>query len=133
MIEYITTERAPVALGAFSQAVRAGGFLFTSGIASVDPVTRKVIGHTAEEQLRICHQHLRAILEAAGAAMEDLVKVYLYLADIDDYPALDRLWGELFPPPRPCRGLLPLPWTKEKPCPGWEGLLIELSAVAYLG
>lgn len=133
MIEYLTTEKAPVELGAFSQAVKAGDFLFTSGIAPADPVTRKVIGDTAEEQLRICHQHLKAILEAAGASMKDLVKVYLYLADIDDYPALDRLWAELFPSPRPCRGLHPLPWTKEKPCPGWEGMFVELSAVAYLG
>lgn len=132
MIEYIATEKAPVELGAFSQAVKAGSFLITSGIAPVDPVTRKVIGHTAGEQLRICYQHLNAILGAAGASKKDLVKVYLHLADIDDYPALDRLWEELFPPPRPCRGLLPLPWTKQKPCPGWEGMIVELSAVAYI-
>jgi 2-iminobutanoate/2-iminopropanoate deaminase len=133
VIEHITTEKAPVELGAFSQAVKAGGFLITSGIAPVDPMTREVIGDTVEEQLRICHEHLRAILEAARASMRDLVKVNLYLADIDDYPLIDRLWAKLFPPPRPCRGLYPLPWTKEKPCPGWEGIFVELSAVAYLG
>jgi 2-iminobutanoate/2-iminopropanoate deaminase len=133
VIEYISTEKSPLELGAFSQAVKAGGFLITSGIAPVDPSTWKVIGDTVEEQVRICYEHLKVILEAAGASMGDLVKVNVYLADIDDYPAVDRLWGELFPRPRPCRGLHALPWTKEKPCPGWEGIFVELSAIAYLG
>jgi 2-iminobutanoate/2-iminopropanoate deaminase len=133
MIEHITTEKAPLELGAFSQAVKAGSFLFTSGIAPVDPGTRAVIGDTIEEQVRICHAHLLELLEAANASAQDLAKVNVYLADIDDYPIVDHLWAELFPRPRPCRGLHPLPWTKEKPCPGWAGILVELSAIAYMG
>jgi len=133
MIEHIMTEAAPLELGAFSQAVKAGGFIYTSGIAPVDPTTRQVIHGTVEEQLRICHRHLAAILAAAGASMKDLVKVFVYVADIEDYPTIDAVWAELFPRPRPCRGFYPLPWTKEKPCPGWEGILVELSAIAYVG
>ncbi len=133
MIEHIVTDGSPLELGAFSQAVKAGGFIYTSGIAPVDPVTRQVIVGSVEEQLRVCHRHLLEILAAAGASMQDLVKVFVYVADIEDYPAVDALWAELFPRPRPCRGFYPLPWTKETSCPGWEGILVELSAIAYVG
>ena len=111
--------------GPYSPAIRAGGFLFISGQIPVDGAGELVRGGI-EEQTRQCMENLRAVLSAAGASFSDLVKVTIYLADMGDFVAVNRVYGEYFdlePPARACVQVGALP----------KGARIEIEALAYLG
>lgn len=94
----IFTEDAPKPLGAYSQAIRAGGFVFTSGQLPIDPRTNEVAGTTIEEQTRQVLLNLKSILNKAGAGMESVVKTNVYLKDLNDLQAMNKVYGEFFDP-----------------------------------
>ena len=112
-------------VGPYSPAIRAGDFLFVSGQIPIGPDGELVRGGI-EEQARRCLENLRAVLAAAGATFSDLVKVTIYLVDMGDFAAVNRVYAEYFdlaPPARACVGVSALP----------KGARVEIEAVAYLG
>lgn len=100
----ISTPKAPVPRGAYSQAVVVGDLVVTAGFGPVDPVTRETVGDEIEAQTRRTLENVRAALEAAGADLQDVVKVTAHLSDVDrDWDGFDRAYAEFFDEPRPVR------------------------------
>src|SRR4029450_10492854 len=98
----VSSDQAPAALGPYSQAIVAGGFVFCSGTAGIDPATGAV-GDGIEAQTEQALRNLAVILEAAGASMADLVKVTIYYADVDDFSKLNEVYARHMPDPPPAR------------------------------
>jgi len=101
--EIISTEKAPRALGPYSQAVRANGFIFTAGQGPLDPATGKLVeGDTAAQTLRVM-ENLKTIVEAAGSSLDRAVKATVYLKDMQDFAAMNEVYGRYFPQNPPAR------------------------------
>ncbi|OGD29902.1 MAG: reactive intermediate/imine deaminase [Candidatus Aminicenantes bacterium RBG_13_63_10] len=97
------TDRAPKAIGPYSQAVAAGGFVFASGQIPLVPSTGELNTGTIEDQTRQALSNLRAVLEAAGCGLDDAVKTTVYLQDMNDFSRMNAVYGEFFKPPYPAR------------------------------
>ena len=124
-MEKIETDRAPKAIGPYSQAVKAGGFVFVSGQIPLTPSGELVAG-PIEAQARQVLENLKAILEAAGSGLDRVVQVTAYLSDIDDFQAFNQVYAEFFKEPYPARavvGVAALP----------KGVKVEVAAVAMGG
>src|SRR4029453_12453352 len=92
----VSSDQAPAALGPYSQAIVAGGFVFCSGTAGIDPATGAV-RDGIEDQRDQALQNLAAVLEAAGTSMADLVKVTIFYADVDDFSKLNEVYARHMP------------------------------------
>jgi 2-iminobutanoate/2-iminopropanoate deaminase len=94
--ETIHTTAAPEALGPYSQAIAAGPYVFTSGQIGLDPLTGELAGESVEEQTRQVMANLAAVLAAAGLTFTDVVKTTIFLADMNDFAAVNAIYGESF-------------------------------------
>ncbi len=103
MIETVSTEAAPAALGPYSQALKTGGFIFCSGQIPIDPKTNTVTAVTIEDQTRQSISNLRAVLEAAGSSLAHVVKTTVFLKDMNDFAAVNAVYAELFGDTKPAR------------------------------
>jgi 2-iminobutanoate/2-iminopropanoate deaminase len=101
--EIIKTESAPAAIGPYSQAVRAGGFVFASGQISLDPTTGEFVSGGVAEQTEQVMRNLVAVLEAAGTNLESVVKTTVFLADMNDFAAMNEVYGRYFKEHPPAR------------------------------
>jgi len=101
--EVISTDKAPKAIGPYSQAVRAGGFLFTAGQIALDPATGQVVeGDVARQTIRVM-ENLKAIVEAAGSSLDRAVKATVYLKDMGDFAAMNEVYARYFTSNPPAR------------------------------
>jgi 2-iminobutanoate/2-iminopropanoate deaminase len=122
----VYTDRAPKAVGPYSQGICAGDFVFTSGQVGLDPATGKMVAGGTTAQARRIMENLRAILEAANSDFSKVVKVTVYLSDINDFAEFNEVYSEYFPSDPPARSAfqvaaLPL------------GALVEIEMVALAG
>jgi 2-iminobutanoate/2-iminopropanoate deaminase len=99
----IKSEHAPAAIGPYSPAVVANGFVFTAGQTGSDPATKKLVEGGISEQTRQTLKNVKAVLEAAGVGLENVVKTTVFLADMNDFSAMNAVYGEFFPEPYPAR------------------------------
>ncbi|MBR0411190.1 MAG: RidA family protein [Eubacterium sp.] len=120
----IYTEKAPAAVGPYSQAVVTGGIVYTSGQIALDPVSGELVGTTIEEQADQVMKNLVSILEAAGTKPENAVKTLCFLTDISDFAAFNEVYARYFTekPARSCVGVQALP----------KGALCEVEVIAAL-
>ena len=103
MRDVISTDRGPRAIGPYSQAIRAGGFLFLSGQVSLDPATQQLVqGDIAAQTTRVL-ENLKGILEAAGSSLDRVVKTTVYLKDMNDFSAMNEVYARYFPSAPPAR------------------------------
>lgn len=103
MKEIISTDKAPKAIGPYSQATRAGGFLFTAGQIALDPATGQIVeGDVARQTTRVM-ENLKAIVEAAGSSLDRAVKATVYLKDMNDFAAMNEVYGKYFAKNPPAR------------------------------
>ncbi len=102
-MDIISTEKAPQALGPYSQAIRANGFIFCSGQIPIDPAAGAVVATTAEEQTRQAITNLRNVLEAAGSGLDKVVKTTVFISDMVDFAAVNGVYAELFGATKPAR------------------------------
>ena len=123
-MKYISTENAPAAIGPYSQAIEANGFLFASGQVPLSPVTGEVVGTTIEEQAKQSCENVKGILTAAGLTFEDVIKTTCFLADIGDFAAFNAVYAEYFTgkPARSCVAVKDLP----------KGVKVEVELIADL-
>jgi 2-iminobutanoate/2-iminopropanoate deaminase len=119
----VSTDRAAKPMGPYSQAVRAGGFIYVSGQGPVDP-QGNIIEGDIREQTRLALTNIRNILEAAGAKLEDVVRCGVFLADIKDFAAMNEVYTEFFPQNHPART------TVSAVLPGGR---VEIDALAHVG
>jgi len=103
MKKCIATENAPAAIGPYSQAVEANGFLFTSGQLPIDPNTGKLVEGSIEEMAHQVFKNLQAITEAAGTGLDHAVKTTVFLADISNFQAVNQVYAQYFKEPYPAR------------------------------
>jgi len=101
--EIVKTEKAPAAIGPYSQAVRAGGFIFASGQIPLDPATGEFVSGGVAEQTEQVMRNLSAVLEAAGASLAQVVKTTVFLADMNDFAAMNEVYGRYFQENPPAR------------------------------
>jgi 2-iminobutanoate/2-iminopropanoate deaminase len=99
----ISTERAPKAIGPYSQAVRAGQLLFVSGQIPLDPATGQMVGGDVAAQTRRVLDNVRAILDASNRSYADVVRTTIFLADINDFATVNEVYGQYFAEPYPAR------------------------------
>ena len=102
----VATDHAPKAIGPYSQAVRAGNLLFVSGQVPIDPATGAIIDGDIAAQTHRVMRNLTAIVEAAGATMDDVVRCTVYLADMNDFAAMNEVYGSYFSQPAPARATI---------------------------
>ena len=99
----VTTTDAPAAIGPYSQAIKAGDYLFVSGQIPLDPATGQLITGDIAAQTHRVFKNLSAILEAAGATLDHVVRTTVYLADMDDFTAMNAVYATYFSTPAPAR------------------------------
>lgn len=124
--EIIHSDRAPKAVGPYSQAVRVGDFIFASGQIPLHPETGQLVQGDVAVQAERVLQNLQAVLEAAGVSMADVVKVTVYLADMNDFAAMNEVYSRFFasdPPARVAVEVSRLPMD----------VRVEMDAIAYKG
>jgi 2-iminobutanoate/2-iminopropanoate deaminase len=107
--EIIRTDRAPKPLAGYSQAVKAGGFIFVAGQGPFDAATGRVQGDTIQAQTAQCLRNVEAILQAAGSSLDQVVSATFFLGFEDDYAGMNEEWGKWFPENPPARQGAKLP------------------------
>jgi len=125
MREVIQTKNAPDGIGPFSQAIRANGFLFVAGQVPVDPQTRNVVTGDLHVQTQRVFQNLTAILEAAGSSLEKVVRVGVFLKDLNDFARFNELYARYFPSAPPAR-------TTVEAARLPKDVLVEIDAIAIV-
>ena len=122
MQEKIETDKAPKAIGLYTQAIKAGGFVFTSGQIPINPVTNTIEETTVEGQTEQVILNLQAVLEAAGLSLDHVVKTTCYLQSMSDFAAFNEVYAKFFTakPARSCVAARELP----------RGALVEMDAIA---
>ncbi len=103
MREVIATNDAPKAIGPYSQAIRANGFLFLSGQTPIDPATQQLISGSIAEQTERVLRNLEAVLKQAGSSMAKVVRCGVFLKDMNDFTAMNEVYGKFFPSNPPAR------------------------------
>lgn len=123
-MENVHTDKAPQAIGPYSQAKISGNMVFTSGQIPIDPATGELVNGGIEEMTRRVCENLKAVLEAAGTSLDKVVKTNCFLKDIGDFAAFNAVYAEYFTgkPARSCVGGLQIP----------KGALVEVEVIAEL-
>jgi 2-iminobutanoate/2-iminopropanoate deaminase len=103
MREIVTTDRGPKAIGPYSQAVKANGFVFVSGQVAIDPKTQQVIEGAIVPQTERVMENLKGIVEASGSSLDKVVKTTVFLADMNDFAAMNEVYARYFPANPPAR------------------------------
>ena len=123
MKHIIKTDKAPAAIGPYSQAVEVNGMVYTSGVIPVDPATGEIAGSTAADQAEQVFSNLKNLIEASGTTMENIVKTVVFLKDMEDFAAVNGVYAKYFPQPYParsCVGVARLP----------KDVMLEVEAIA---
>ncbi len=123
MRETVRTDKAPAAIGPYSQAILSGGFLFCSGQIPLDPATGKMVEGGVESQTERVLSNLAAVLEAGGASLRSVAKTTVYLVDLSDFSAMNKVYGTFFPENPPARATIQVAKLP-------AGALVEIDAVA---
>lgn len=124
-MKVIATDKAPAAVGPYSQAIQAGNMLFVSGQIPLVPGTGQFIEGGIKEQTRQCLNNLKAIIEESGASFNDTVRVGVFLADINDFAAMNDVYAEFFTEHKPARAAVEVANIP-------KGALVEIEAIAYI-
>jgi len=124
-LRQISTDKAPSAIGPYSQAVIANGFLFTAGQIALDPVAGQIIPGGIVEQTERVMENLTAVLSAGGATWKDVVKTTVYLHDLSHFPTVNEIYGRWLGDARPARSTVQVPGLP-------RGALVEIDAIAVV-
>ena len=124
--EIVRADKAPQAIGPYSQGVRAGGFVFLSGQIPLDPLTGQITGTDSVEQAEQVMKNIEAVLSAAGLGFVDVVKTTIFLVDLADFAAVNEVYGRRFPEEPPARSTVEV-----KGLP--RGSRVEIEVVAFSG
>lgn len=123
MSDAISTKDAPQAIGPYSQAIRANGFVFVSGQVAIDPATQQVISGDVAAQTHRVLQNVSVILKAAGSGLEKVIRSTVFLKNMDDFAAMNAVYGSYFPSPPPARSTVEVARLP-------KDLLVEIDVIA---
>ena len=119
----LSTDKAPAAIGPYSQGVVSGGFLFSAGQIALDPATGQIVEGGVTAQTERVMQNLLAVLESAGVAWKDVVKTTVYLHDMADFPTVNEIYGRILGEARPARSTVQVSALP-------RGALVEIDLIA---
>jgi 2-iminobutanoate/2-iminopropanoate deaminase len=119
----VSTDKAPAAVGPYSQAIIAGDFVYTAGQLSLDPKTGELLGEDVAAQTRKTIENLKSVLEAAGTSLDRVVKTTIYLTDMGNFAEMNAVYAEFFPSDPPARSTVEVG-------PLAKGAIVEIDAVA---
>ena len=122
----VVTEGAPKAIGPYSQAIGTDGLVFTAGQVALDPKTMELVGTTTAEQTEQVMKNLKAVLEAGGTNLDNVVKTTVFLADMADFAAMNEVYGRHFGAHRPARATVAAAGLP-------RGVRVEIECVARAG
>ena len=122
----ISTEKAPSAIGPYSQGIVANGFLFTAGQIPLDPASGKMVEGGIVEQTERVMQNLQEVLRSAGATWSDVVKTTVYLHDLSNFPTVNEVYGKWLGDARPARSTVEVTALP-------RGAMVEIDAIAVMG
>ncbi len=125
MKQEINTQNAPKAIGPYSQGIIANGFVFASGQIPLDPATGELNIGSVEEQAHLALTNLKAVIEASGSSMDLVVKCTVFLKNMDDYGAVNAIYGEYFKSPYPARAAIQVARLP-------KDVKVEIEAIAIL-
>jgi 2-iminobutanoate/2-iminopropanoate deaminase len=125
-VKKIETQKAPAAIGPYSQAIEHNGFLFVSGQLPLDPADGTIVGSDAAEQIRQCLSNLAAIATAAGGSLATTVKTTVLLTNLDEFSAVNEVYGNYFQAPYPARACYQVAALP-------KGARVEVEAIIALG
>ena len=125
MIETVSTPNAPQALGPYSQALKAGGFVWCSGQIPINPESGSIEAVTIEDQTRQAITNLKNVLETAGASLAQVVKTTVFIKDMNDFAALNKVYAEMFGDTKPARSCVEVARLP-------KDVLVEIECVAAL-
>ena len=120
----ISTDQAPAAIGPYSQANAAGGFLFTAGQIPLDPATMEIVGTTAAEQAQQALTNAKAVVEAGGLTLDDVVKVTVFIMDMGEFGNINEVYQTFFSAEPPARSVVEVSRLP-------KDVLVEIEMVAY--
>ena len=126
MKKVIVTDKAPEAIGPYSQAIQAGDFLFASGQIPLDPVTGQMVTGSIEDQARRVFENIKGLLESAGYTMQNVIKSLVFAADMNDFAAINGVYAQYFTENPPARSFVAV---KDLP----KGAGIEVEVIAWKG
>ena len=125
MRKIVSTDKAPAAIGPYSQANIFGDFIFTSGQVPLDPATGDIVGTTIEEQTRQVFKNMKAILETAGSSLDKVLKTTVFIKNMNDFEKMNEIYAEFFTegsyPSRSAVEVARLP----------KDVLVEIETIAY--
>jgi len=121
----VATDKAPAAIGPYSQAIKAGGFVFTSGVIPLDPASGEIVGENITEQTERVLASLKAVLEAAGSGLDKVVKTTCFLQNLGDFAAFNEVYAAAFTSDPPARSTVQVAKLPRE-------VLVEVEAVALL-
>lgn len=122
----IATDGAPKAIGPYSQAIRSGDLIFLSGQIPLDPKTGELVRGTIEEEVTRVLDNIRAVLEASGAGLDDVVRTTVFLADMADFQAMNGVYAKAFGDARPARSTVQVAGLP-------RGARVEIDVIARVG
>ncbi|MBN1222777.1 MAG: RidA family protein [Candidatus Aminicenantes bacterium] len=125
MQKEVKTENAPKAIGPYSQGIVANGFVFASGQIPLDPVSGELNKGPVDEQTRLVLTNLKGVLEASGSSLNKVVKCTVFLKDMNDYVAMNNVYGEFFQAPYPARAAVQVARLP-------KDVQVEIEAIALL-
>ena len=125
MKKEIKTDKAPKAIGPYSQAIAVNGFIFASGQIAMDPKTGEINTGTIEEQTRLALTNLKSVIEAGGSSFEKVVKCTVFLEDMDEFSRMNAVYSEFFKPPYPGRAAVQVARLP-------KDVKVEIEAIAVL-
>ena len=124
-VRIVHTDKAPAAIGPYSQGIVAGNFLFTAGQIALDPATGQIVQGDVTTQTERVLTNLTAVLESAGTSWADVVKTTVYLQDMADFPRVNEVYGRMIGDARPARSTVQVSGLP-------RGVLVEIDAVAMV-
>lgn len=124
MKKEIVTQKAPAAVGPYSQAIKFKGLIFCAGQIGVDPKTNQLVGDDIKSQTKRAFENLKGVLEAADADFSSVLKVNVYLKNMDDFSAMNKMYASYFTKPYPARATVEVVRLP-------KGALVEIECIAY--
>ena len=125
-LKNIITKNAPSAIGAYSQGVRAGNFIFISGQIPLDPSTMEIVSDVFDKQVKQVLTNLEAVAKEADSTLSDIVKITVYLKNLEDFQSVNSAMSEVFSKPYPSRAAVEVSRLP-------KDVLVEMDAIIYIG
>lgn len=125
MKEIVRTDKAPLAIGPYSQAVKYGNLIFVSGTLGINPATGQLAEGGVENQARQSLENLNAILETAGSSFDKVLKATVFIKDMNDFPKINEIYGEYFTKDQPARSTVEVARLP-------KDALVEIEVIAFV-